>query len=301
MVESIKRHIEMFIKYLKIEKNYSPYTVYYYERDIDHFLYFLKKQGISSLQNLTYQDIRIYLTELHDCKLSRRSVSRKISGLRSLYRFLIQEDMVQENPFMYVTLPKKELYLPNFLYAEELEKLFSINDLNCAIGMRNQALLELLYATGIRVSECCKIKIQDIDFMSGTVLIHGKRSKERYVPFGGFAESALKHYIDVGRKELNQKLTVQQDALFLNYRGNPLSDRGVRKVLKDMINKSALNIHMSPHTLRHTFATHLLNEGADLRSVQELLGHSQLSSTQVYTHVTKDRLKEVYNNSHPRA
>lgn len=202
---------------------------------------------------------------------------------------------------MHISLPKSEKKLPSFLYQEELEKLFHVSDMTTPLGQRNQALLELLYATGIRVGECVKIRVSDIDFDIGTVFVTGKGNKERYVPFGSFAATALKTYIEDGRNSLLEKTESQTNCLFLNVRGQPLTDRGIRFILNKMVEKTSLTVNIYPHKLRHTFATHMLNAGADLRTVQELLGHEHLSTTQIYTHVTKDYLRHVYMNSHPRA
>ena len=213
---------------------------------------------------------------------------------------MLREKLVEENPFSLVTIPKSEKRLPEFFYEDELKLLFRSCETETPLGMRNKALLEILYATGIRVSECCQIRLNDLDFYLSTVLVHGKGHKERYVPFGSFAKISLEQYIYNGRKKL---LTSENphDVLFVNHRGGPLTTRGVRKVLNGMIEKSALNGKIHPHMLRHTFATHLLNNGADLRSVQELLGHAFLSSTQIYTHVTKEHLRKTYMSHHPRA
>ncbi|WP_164669004.1 tyrosine recombinase XerC [Virgibacillus doumboii] len=292
---------EAFIEYLQIEKNASQYTIEYYMNDLETFFTFLNQEGIKSLQEVDYQVIRLFLTVLYDQKLSRRSVSRKISSLRSFYKFLERDNQVSGNPFIQVKLPKADKPIPGFLYMEELEKLFEVNDLSDPIGQRNQAIIETLYATGIRVSECQGMVLDDIDFTIGTMFIKGKGRKERYIPFGRFAELALETYINDGRKILLEKAKTQANSVFLNARGNPLTTRGLRLVLEKIVEKAALTVHVHPHKLRHTFATHMLNEGADLRTVQELLGHENLSSTQIYTHVTKDRLRNVYMNSHPRA
>ena len=300
-LENVKFSLHLFIQYLQIEKNASKYTIVCYEQDIKEFMEFMKRQTIAHFSEVVYSDVRLYLTGLYNNNLSSRSVSRKISSLRSLFKFLLREKIVAENPFTLVSLPKKEQRIPNFLYKEELESLFEVSDLTTPIGQRNQALLELLYATGIRVSECCEIELNDIDFSLDTVLVHGKGNKQRYVPFGGFAKEAIEQYINVGRVGLGKKAKAKTNHLFLNFRGGQLTSRGVRLVLNTMIKDSASLVHISPHMLRHTFATHLLNAGADMRTVQELLGHSHLSSTQMYTHVTKDYLRNIYMSSHPRA
>ncbi|MFD1037997.1 tyrosine recombinase XerC [Virgibacillus byunsanensis] len=290
-----------FVEYLQIEKNASPYTIKYYKNDLETFFSFMEREGIGNLQNIDYRAVRLFLTELYNNKLSRRSVSRKISSLRSFYKFLEREDKVLTNPFKQVTLPKTSNPIPGFLFTEELEKLFEANDLEDPIGQRNQAILETLYATGMRISECEGLLIGDIDFAIGTMLVKGKGKKERYVPFGRFAEVALETYINGGREHLVKKANTNTQSVFLNARGRPLTSRGIRLILNKMVDNTALTVHVHPHKLRHTFATHMLNEGADLRTVQELLGHENLSSTQIYTHVTKDHLRNVYMNSHPRA
>jgi len=298
---NIKILCQLFIQYLQLEKNSSQYTLNSYQKIIEQFLVFMEQQSISSFSSVTYFDVRLYLTTLHDKQLSRRTVSKHISCLRSFYRFLMRENEAKENPFILASLPKKETMIPRFLYKEELEKLFTISNLEHELGQRNQALLELLYATGIRVSECCSLKLKDIDFHIGTILVTGKGNKQRYVPFGSFAEKALHTYIEDGRNKLIVANQQNNDDLFLNHRGKNLTPRGVRVILEKMIKETSLTNKIHPHMLRHTFATHMLDSGADIRSVQELLGHENLSSTQIYTHVTKERLQKVYNLHHPRA
>ncbi|MBS2770998.1 tyrosine recombinase XerC [Anoxybacillus rupiensis] len=300
-MENLKISLQLFVEYLQIEKNYSQYTIACYTRDIEQFFEFMHEQALERLDEVTYSDVRLYLTKLHAEQLLSRSISRKISSLRSFYKFLMREKKVTENPFALASLPKKEQKIPRFLYEQELEALFHVNDLNTAIGQRNQALIELLYATGIRISECCHIHLSDIDFSLATILIYGKGNKQRYVPFGSFAKQALERYVQKGRNELLAKSKTANHSLFLNFRGSPLTPRGVRYILNEVVEKAALTQKVSPHVFRHTFATHLLNEGADMRTVQELLGHAHLSSTQIYTHVTKDRLRHVYLHTHPRA
>ncbi|XKF65771.1 tyrosine recombinase XerC [Virgibacillus necropolis] len=297
----LKEYSEAFMEYLQIEKNASPYTVKYYLNDLETFGQFLNGEAIEDLSDVDHRTVRVLLTSLYDRKLSRRTVSRLISSMRSFYRFLEREGKVTNNPFLQVTLPKATKPIPGFMYKEELEKLFEVNDMSDPLGQRNQALLETLYATGIRVSECQGLLLQDIDFTIGTMLIRGKGRKERYVLFGRFSEIALETYLNDGRKTLLEKSNAATNAVFLNAKGNPLTVRGMRLILTKMVEKASLTIHVHPHKLRHTFATHMLNEGADLRTVQELLGHESLSSTQIYTHVTKDQLRKVYMKAHPRA
>lgn len=293
--------MEAFIEYLQIEKNASPYTVKYYQNDLENFFGFLSGEAVHDLNQVDQRVVRLFLTGLYDQQLSRRSVARKISALRSFYKFMERENKTTTNPFIGITLPKASKPIPGFLYMEELEKLFAVNDTSEPLGQRNQAILETLYATGIRVGECQGLSLGDIDFSIGTMFVNGKGRKERYAIFGEFAANALETYINDGRKQLLQKAEVTNNAVFLNARGNPLTTRGIRLILSKMVETAALTVRVHPHKLRHTFATHMLNEGADLRTVQELLGHESLSSTQIYTHVTKDHLRDVYMNTHPRA
>ncbi|UOQ93211.1 tyrosine recombinase XerC [Halobacillus shinanisalinarum] len=295
------RYKQLFLEYLQIEKNASPLTVSHYAEDVDVFLLFMESEALTKLQDVDHSFIRVYLSKLHEAKLSRRSIARKVSCLRSFYRFLEREEIVKQNPFINVRLPKSEYPIPDFFYEEELAQLFSVSDSSTPLGQRNQAILEVLYGTGIRVSECVHLEEKHIDFSLATILVYGKGSKERYVPFGQFAEEALSYYIKEARPKLLKNQTQPTDQLFVNAKGGPLTARGVRMILDKMVKEAALTVDIHPHKLRHSFATHLLNSGADLRSVQELLGHEHLSSTQVYTHVSKDRLRQVYMGSHPRA
>ncbi|WP_170235959.1 tyrosine recombinase XerC [Alkalibacillus haloalkaliphilus] len=293
--------INQFRQFLIVERNASPHTVNQYVADLQQFNLFLSKEVISHFNAVTHSDIRLYLTELYNAGLSRVSASRKLSSLRTFYYYLEKESIVEHNPIEYVSMPKRDKKIPQFFYAEELERLFNVEDCSQPLGQRNQALIEILYATGIRVSELVQIKLTDIDYTLSTILVHGKGNKERYVPFGAYAQTAVKEYIEDGRKELISKSKEEIDQLFVNFRGTPLTDEGVRYILNDMMKRAALTSSIHPHKLRHTFATHLLNEGADMRSVQEMLGHESLSSTQIYTHVTKDYLQNIYKNAHPRA
>jgi len=296
-----KKALQLFIEYLQIEKNCSPYTIDNYKRDLGEFFLFLETQNIQQLALVEYFDARLFLTTLYERDLSKRTVARKISCLRTFYKFLVREGMVGENPFSLLALPKKEHKLPRFLYEEEINQLFSALNKDTPMGLRDAALLEVLYATGTRISECCNIQLQDIDFSLETILVHGKGKKDRYVPFGQCAKEALQTYINIARNETMSSYRTSHSYLFINYRGEPLTVRGAHYVLNECIKKAAANGKLHPHMLRHSFATHLLNNGADLRTVQELLGHSKISSTQIYTHVTKEQLRKVYNSTHPRA
>lgn len=300
MSENVNVSLKLFIEYLQIEKNYSQYTIEHYQHDISEFFMFMSEQAISDLTKVEYQDVRIFLSNLFERKMARKSVARKISSLRSFFKFLLREEIVAENPFALVSIPKAQKKLPEFFYEEEMKHLFDACETSTPLGQRNKALLELLYATGIRVSECSQIRLKDLDMHLSTVLVRGKGSKERYVPFGSFAQDAIDTYINHGRKELLKNGNVQ-DNLFLNARGGPLTARGIRTILDRIIEKSSLTGKIHPHMLRHTFATHLMANGADMRTVQELLGHAFLSSTQVYTHVTNEYLKKTYMAHHPRA
>src|SRR5690625_440237 len=292
---------EQFNQYLQIEKNVSPYTLKYYNQDLDDLNLFLQQENISKYSDVDDRVVRFFLTYLYQKKLSRKSVARKISSKRTFFKYLKHKEIITVNPFLEIALPKAEQTLPHFLYQEELNEIFKLSDLTSPLGQRNQALLERMYATGIRVSECANLSLDSIDFSLATILVMGRGRKERYIPFGSCAETALQQYIRDGRKQLGDKKREEKRALFLNANGRPITTRGIRYVLQRIVSDAAINVHIHPHALRHTFATHMLNEGADLRSVQELLGHDHLSSTQIYTHITKDRLKDVYMKAHPRA
>ncbi|PYZ98009.1 tyrosine recombinase XerC [Alteribacter lacisalsi] len=292
--------IEHFVRYLQIERNASVHTVNNYRADILEFDMFLKQQPKAGFAAVSYADVRDYLAVLHKKEYARKTAARKISALRSFYRFLVREERIKSNPFVLASTPKSGSRLPTFFYEEEMKAIFESADVSSPLGMRNLAIAELLYATGIRVSECAGIDMKDLDFDIGILLVRGKGRKERYVPAGGFALEAIDHYIQSARPKL-QESKKEEEALFLNFRGNRLSDRSIRTILNKLVEDASLKSRMSPHVLRHTFATHMLNAGADLRTVQELLGHSSLSATQIYTHVTTDRLKDTITRFHPRA
>lgn len=291
--------LKSYMAYIQIEKNYSEHTVHHYEKDLEDFFLFMEQEGIEELQEVEYLHARNYVTKLYETKLSRTTISRKISSIRSFFRYGSREFDLSEAAFRSLYHPKKEERLPQFFYEEEMEVLFKSVQGDDKLSKRNTALLELLYATGMRVSECVSIRMQDLDRTMHIVKVMGKGRKERYIPYGGFAHDALEHYIEEVRPKLMKNQTHQ--SLFVNNRGEPVTDRGIRHILSECMKKASANSAIYPHMIRHTFATHLLNNGADMRTVQELLGHSHLSSTQVYTHVTKEHLRKTYLNSHPRA
>lgn len=296
-----KEWIERYQTFLKYEKRYSGHTLVNYELDLQEWVEFCEKQGITDLFQISYQEVRSYLNQCHQKQLSRGTVSRKLSALRSFYHYLLKENRIDSNPFLLLKSPKNNQTLPKFLYEEEIECLFNGIDRQSILGCRNYALLELLYATGIRVSECCQMSQSQINKELGVILIHGKGGKDRYVPLGEFALEALDDYLEKSRPQLLKKSKLETDILFLNHLGTPLTERGVRDILNRMTKQASMHLKLAPHMIRHTFATHLLNHGADLRSVQELLGHEHLSSTQIYTHVSKEHLKQAYHLAHPRA
>lgn len=289
------KDLEDYLKYLKYQKHYSDKTIDSYEIDIVEFLYFLKEEAIDYL-TVNYDDIRFFLMRLNEKDNKSTTVARKMSSLRSFYRFLINNDRVKNNPFTLIRTPKKEKKLPRFFYYNELEELFKVPDLATALGQRDRLILEVFYASGVRVSELINIKIRDIK--NDEIKILGKGNKERIARLGEYALESLSLYLSDGYMKLNIK---GSEYLFLNNNGEKLTSRGIRYILDRIIEKTTIGKKISPHMLRHSFATHLLNEGCDILSVQELLGHESLSSTAIYTHVTTDRLKEVYYKSHPRA
>ena len=290
--------INDYLEYLKYQKNYSDYTVLSYKNDILEFIDYLSREELD-FKTIEYSDIRFYLMYLKDEKHDdNSSVSRKLSSLRGLYKYMANEGIVKTNVFSLVNAPKKSKKLPRYFEYNELEELFKVPDTNTSLGQRDLLLLEMLYATGVRVGELVNIKVKDIDIGRRNIIILGKGNKERFVTYGEYCEDILKRYLNDGYILLNK---TGSDYLFLNNNGGNLTERGVRYILDELIKKTSINKKISPHMIRHSFATHLLNEGCDLLTVQKLLGHESIKATQVYTHVTTDRLREVYFRSFPRA
>lgn len=289
-----KNDLISFLEHLQYERNYAFDTMISYSKDIEEYLLYLDEAKKDYLK-IKYNDIKDYLTFLNNKKNSNSTVSRKISALRSFYKYLVNEGTIDINPFFSVKLPKKEKKLPRFFNYSELEELFSVPDISTPLGQRDRLILEMLYATGARVSELINIKTTDIK--GREIKILGKGNKERYVEFGDYADEILQLYLSDGYKKLNRK---NSEYLFLNKNCTKLTDRGIRFLLDKIITATSINKKISPHMIRHSFATHLLNEGCDLLSVQELLGHESLKATSIYTHITTDRLKDVYLKTHPR-
>lgn len=291
------KDLEEFLKYLEVEKNYSTYTINNYQLDIEQFLIYCDDNEIK-YNNITYSEARAYLNYLYNTKNEKAtSVSRKISSIRTFYRYLANHN-IENCSFHLLRLPKKGQRLPKFLEYNELEEIFKVPNLDTTIGKRDALILEMLYATGMRVGELVNIKIDDINHSNMTIKILGKGNKERIAYYNKITEKRLNDYLNNGRPELLKK---PNDYLFLNHLGGKLTTRGVELILDKTIKETSLSKHLTPHMLRHSFATHLLNEGCDLLSVQELLGHASLSATNIYTHVTNDRIKDVYLRTHPRA
>lgn len=289
--------IDDYLEFLKYQKNYSDYTIMSYENDITEFFNYINSEGLN-YKNIEYSDIRFYLMYLKEKEDNNSSIDRKLSALRGFYKYLVNEGVVHNNVFSLVNGPKKSKKLPRYFDYNELEEMFLIPDTNTALGQRDLLLLEMLYATGCRVGELVSIKVKDIDFNRRTILIIGKGNKERYLNYGEYCEDILKKYLKDGYLSLNIN---KSEFLFLNKNGGVLTERGVRFILDKIIKQTGINKNISPHMIRHSFATHLLNEGCDLLTVQKLLGHESIKATQIYTHVTTDRLKEVYYHSFPRA
>lgn len=286
---------EEFLNYLKNIRLYSKKTVASYEYDLKDYALFLEKNNLT-IKDDNDKTLKLYLNYIYDKKISNKSISRHLSSLRTYYDFLKKENIVTENIFKNVKNPKIEKTIPNFISHDKLNEIFtSFNDSD--LDIRNRLVIELLYATGLRVGELVNIKIKDIDFGAQSIKVLGKGSKERYVFYNNTTKEVLKKYLVV-RKKLQKKAN---DYLLLNDKGTPIKEASVRKIIQTTLMKCGIKSKITPHTFRHTFATDLLNQGLDLVNVKELLGHASLNTTSIYTHITNDRIKEVYQNTHPRA
>ncbi|MFC1767336.1 tyrosine recombinase XerC [Candidatus Margulisiibacteriota bacterium] len=294
--------INSFISYIRSERNLSANTVSAYRQDLTQFYRYLKSRSLLSkdLSRMDYHFARSYLLFLEKKKLSRRSLARKIIACRSFFKYLMREKKSTINPFELLHTPKLEKRLPTFLYAGEIKKMLNAPRLKTPLGQRDKAILELLYASGMRISEITDLKMTDLDFGQNEILVYGKGAKERIVLMGSFARQALRKYIDNGRNGLLKGRTTAK-SVFINKNGGNITPRSVERMIKRYTKEAGIKKKVTPHTFRHSFATHLLEGGADLKVVQELLGHSSLATTQIYTHLTKEKLKKIYDKTHPRA
>jgi integrase/recombinase XerD len=292
--------LQDFIHFLIVEKGLAKNTVISYERDLHSYLNYLKTiELITDLNEVQRFQIVRFLARLKDEGKSSKTLARHIASIRAFHQFLLREKAVEKDPTVHIESPQQERSLPKVLSVQEVEKLLDSPKVHDHFGLRDKAMIELLYATGIRVSELINLNVDDVHLTMGFVRCMGKGSKERIIPIGKAATKALEAYLEKGRSvfEKGQK----NDALFLNHLGKRLTRQGFWKILKRLAKEAGITKELTPHTLRHSFATHLLENGADLRAVQEMLGHADISTTQIYTHVTKTRLKDVYSQFHPRA
>ncbi len=320
--------VQDFLSYLRFDKRFSEHTAKCYGADLTQFARHLSdstqsqpddaqtsfQQGDSAvatatqtktkvdqaLVNADVNTVREYLAVLNEKQYSKATIARKLATLRSFYKFLVKRNLVDSNPVTVIKTPKQDKKLPRFLEFEEVKRLLETPPLNNWLGARDRAILEVLYSTGIRVSELVSLNLDDIDFLGEVVHIRGKGKKERISPIGSSALQAIQHYMEFRNKRAQSSNNFDPKVLFVNKHGQRLSTRSVRRKMDKYLKMAGLDPSISPHTLRHSFATHMLNNGADLRSVQELLGHQSLSTTQVYTHLTTSKIKEVYDSAHPR-
>ena len=292
--------INKYLDCLKYERNYSNNTIASYRREIMHFKVYLVQEGIDDYNDVDYLMLRGYLTKLYDENLAKSSINHRLSALRSFFDYLLKEEFIKDNPFKLIESQKVGQRNPDFLFQEEMIDLLDSIETKDDLGIRNKAMLELMYASGLRCSEVANLQVSDIDFNQMVVLVHGKGGKDRYVPFHEYARDWLIKYIDEARNNLMIK-NEGHNFIFVNKFGNPLTNRGIENIVDRVTFKYDATKKIHPHTIRHSFATHLLNAGADIRTVQELLGHKNLATTQVYTHISKDHLKRVYMKTHPRS
>jgi len=302
--------LAQFFEHLRYERNVSEHTLRNYRSDLSQFLDYLApadrrsgKRNTPDIHEIDHITIREWLSTLHSAQKKKASVARKLAALRTFFQFLVREGVIDLNPAKLVSTPRLEKKLPRHLSIEEAIKFVETPDTDTDLGKRDRAILELMYATGVRVSELTKMDLSDMDFKNKLIRVTGKRRKERIVPFGDPASEALKIYLSARDRFLNHARVSEREpqAVFLNYQGTRITTRSVGRMVEKYIRICAGMHDISPHALRHSFATHLLDSGADLRDIQELLGHARLSSTQIYTHVSMEKLIKVYDKAHPKA
>ncbi|MGB3861196.1 MAG: tyrosine recombinase XerC [Candidatus Aminicenantaceae bacterium] len=294
----MKSELEAFLDYLKHERNASPHTITSYERDLKQLAVYLKERNVS-LKRTDNVVLRGFLATLFEKRDKKSTVARKLAAIRSFFQFCIRKRWLEDNPAKVVATPKQEKPVPSFLSEEDMKQFLDLPKTDKPLDLRDKSILELLYATGLRVSELVGINLEDMNFEERLIRVRGKGKKERIVPFGKTAEESLAFYIRA-RSQIH-KGEIDKSALFLNYRGARLTSRSVERVVDKYIHFSAMRRKISPHSLRHSFASHLLSRGADLRVIQELLGHESLATTQKYTHLDLKQLIDVYKKSHPRS
>jgi integrase/recombinase XerC len=302
-------YIDRFYNHLKYERNVSEHTLRNYMSDLEQFHDYLCPVDSSGgrraidMRQIDHITIREYLARLYQDKRKKTSIARKLATLRTFFKFLCREQVVEANPARLVSSPRLEKKLPKVLAVDDVIRFIETPDTETVLGKRDRAILELLYATGMRVSELAGLNLEDIDFKNESILVRGKGRKERIVPFGSKAKQALQEYMGVRGELLVEAPEDQRDplVLFLNYQGTRITTRSVGRMIDKYVRECAIMHDLSPHSLRHSFATHLLSAGADLRAIQEMLGHARLSTTQIYTQVSMEHLMEVYDKSHPKA
>ena len=302
--------IEQFLEHLRYERNVSAHTIRNYASDLQQFLDHVApanpksgKRTAPEIKNVDHLTIREWLASLHSSQKKKASIARKLAALRTFFQFLVREGLLENNPAKLVSTPRLEKKLPKLLSIEEAIRFIETPDSETELGRRDRAMLELMYATGVRVAELTTLNLGDIDFRNQLIRVTGKRRKQRIVPFGEPAAIALRNYLSIRERFLLNAPVSKRDeeALFLNYQGTRITTRSVGRIVEKYIKICAGMHNISPHALRHSFATHLLDSGADLRDIQELLGHARLSTTQIYTHVSMEKLIEVYDKAHPKA
>ncbi len=294
--------VQPFLDHLRLERNASPHTIKAYEEDVRSLRQFLEAQSSAAptARDLTTTRLRAYLAHLHNQRLSKATIARRLSSLRTFLKYLCREGVLSKNPAIGLRTPKQRSQLPNVLGAKEILALLTAPDGATRLGCRDRAIFETFYSTGLRVSELVGINLSDLDLESGVVTVRGKGKRERLAILGSSARAAVRRWLAF-RGQVAEGRSVERDALFLNHQGGRITARSVARILTRHLKRAGIATHASPHSLRHSFATHLVDRGADIRSVQELLGHRSLSSTQIYTHVSSQRLRETYDKAHPRA
>ena len=289
--------VKEFLDYLKYQKNYSDHTIKNYELDLIEYFNYLDNNKLN-YKKIKYEDTTNFIKYLKDKNDKKTSISRKLSSIRSFYKYLVINKVVDKNVFLLVSSPKKDKLIPKYVNYNNLEEIFNIPNINTKEGQRERIILEILYGSGVRVSELINIKLKDIDISNKTIIIFGNGSKERIVYFGDYAKDIINLYINEGRDLFLDG--INSNYLIVGNKKEKLTSRRIEQIIDDLIKKTSLKLNITPHMFRHTFATHLLDQGCDLLAVKEMLGHESLSSTEIYTHVTNEHLKEVYRKCHVR-